>query len=467
VPERLREATGPGERRAHQAASGCYLDGYRKGITVFYVFLFIGIAVLLGIIPLAIVHDRNVRNNWRQAAETLGLTFHGRQLLEGRRIEGVLHGFLVRIDTYTQKSGKNSKTYTRLRMQYPRPLGLGLKLTREGFFSSLTKLLGAQDITLGDDAFDRTALVKGADPERVRAFLTPARRVRIHQLLKSYPEIEVNDREILLRRHGVIRDAKTLVAVVRSMQRVAWHLTGDREEDEAMTAAMEAQDAGRPDEALRILRESEARATAGSSEADRAAVHAPFVDEHLLEGEILQMAGRQEEAAERFELARQESPNDLEIQRWAGRAAEETQDDAESHSQSSTPEPAAGPPMDVAGFCQTVFGDRNSSFTANEFFEQNYAGKDIHWSGLLRRVERISFDMVFGDQEACRATVELHTMGESSYWSSPIKAFVQLPSEAGGSLRDQIGQSVTFTGRLLKLDAFMRNVYVADAAMKS
>lgn len=48
-----------------------------------------------------------------------------------------------------------------------------LEVTREGVLAKLGKLFGAQDIVLGEDAFDRAFLVKGTSELTVRALLRP------------------------------------------------------------------------------------------------------------------------------------------------------------------------------------------------------------------------------------------------------------------------------------------------------
>ena len=432
---------------------------------MFYIILIISLALAVGI-PLAIAHERKTRENWRQAADTLGLQFYGGELLKTKRIEGILRGNSVRIDTFTKRSGKHSTTYTRVRVRYPRPLGLGLKVTREGFFSGLGKLLGFQDINVGEDDFDRAAVIKGSDPRRIQAFLTPARRMRIQQLLRNYPEIEINDDEIFLRRQGVIRQSQRLVQVVRAMERMAWFLTGDRVQDESITAAMEAQDAGHPDEALRILRESKGRLAISPDHHEEEIVEAQLVEEHLMEGKILHMAGRYGEAEDYFAQARREAPEDPEIELWASPSSDSVKRRLDAVGDAGTPSIPAELPLDAAGFCRVIFKENVSNFVANDLFEQHYAGRPIEWSGPLRRAERMSYDMVFGDDEACRATFEIHAVDDGSYLRSAIKAFVKLPPDQAEALRSQVGEEKTFTGRLLKLDAFMRNVYVEDGAVR-
>ena len=61
----------------------------------------------------------------------------------------------------------------------PVPLKGNLELTREGLSSRVAKLLGAADLLLGDDAFDRAFVVKTSDEATARALLTPHARAEI------------------------------------------------------------------------------------------------------------------------------------------------------------------------------------------------------------------------------------------------------------------------------------------------
>ena len=59
------------------------------------------------------------------------------------------------------------------------PLTGTLELTREGFHASVAKLFGADDLVLGDDAFDRAFFVRAANEATARKLLTPAVRAEI------------------------------------------------------------------------------------------------------------------------------------------------------------------------------------------------------------------------------------------------------------------------------------------------
>jgi hypothetical protein len=218
-------------------------------------FIAVVVAVVVTI-ALSLSHGRRANEAWTEAARRLGLRFEPGGILESRKISGYSHACRVMVDTYTQSSGKHSRTCTRFRVTYLRPLGLGLKLTRQGFMSGVLKMFGAQDIAVGDGRFDSDVVVKGADPRRAREFLTPSRRLRIHRFLSTYRGAAIEDGEINWSTQELLRHSGRIVSAVEAMTRLAWHLTGDRESDEIMNRAMAAQDEGHPEEAMRILRDS-------------------------------------------------------------------------------------------------------------------------------------------------------------------------------------------------------------------
>ena len=97
-------------------------------------------------------------------------------------------------------------------------------------------------------------------------------------------------------------------------------------------------------------------------------------------------------------------------------------------------------------------------------FDDEYDGRQIRWTGTLRRLEPYSHDRVFGDVRGTRATFDLAEIGGEFAFARTIQAIVQLPAAAAEDLRPRIGFDVEFEGRLVRCDPFVRNLYVADAA---
>jgi hypothetical protein len=98
-------------------------------------------------------------------------------------------------------------------------------------------------------------------------------------------------------------------------------------------------------------------------------------------------------------------------------------------------------------------------------FEEKYEGREVRWSGKLDRIDRFYHDSVFGEGPATRAILLVHEIVEDGYGSREVKAVVRLPDEVGEGLRARRGETISFSGRLVGCDTFMRNVFVADGRL--
>jgi hypothetical protein len=422
-------------------------------------------------IPLSIYHSKATNEAWSRAADQLGLHFEPGGMFSSRAISGGHNGYWVHVDTFTRRSGKHSQTYTRFKVRYPHPLGMGLELTRSGFFSGVARFFGAQDIEVGDAGFDGETVVKGGNPKRVQEFLTPARRLRITRFLASYTEATIGDSAIEWTTRGLIRDSGRLVSHVNSMTRLAWHLAEDRPEDEQLVRVMAAQDDGRPEEALRMLaerhRRSEAARPADSAgTADPEAFQPEPVEERLLEGELLYLGGRHDEARAVLAKAARQSPDDAELQQWE-QALTVNAGEPSAASPAKSAQPTDQGPLDAATVCEALFPSSGSSFSAYQVFEDRYAGKTVRWNGTLERVDEYSYDLVFHGQEGCKGVLAIHELGATPYGQRKVLAMVQFPPGDLETLRKRIGQAIEFSGRLVKADGLMRNLYLTEGRLLS
>ena len=82
---------------------------------------------------------------------------------KGPRIESRYESWTIYLDTHNVSNGKNSITYTRMRVCFKNPNQFELKITKEGVFSKIGKALGMQDILIGDDVFDENYVIKSND----------------------------------------------------------------------------------------------------------------------------------------------------------------------------------------------------------------------------------------------------------------------------------------------------------------
>ena len=131
---------------------------------------------------------------WRQLAAEIGAEMVDGGFWRGNKVQAAAGPWTITLDTYAVSTGKSTIVYTRMRAPYVNHDGLRFTIYRRGLFSDLAKLLGAQDIEVGEPAFDEAFMIKGTDEERVRQlFGDPT----IQHLLLAQPDgrLSVQDDE--------------------------------------------------------------------------------------------------------------------------------------------------------------------------------------------------------------------------------------------------------------------------------
>ena len=93
----------------------------------------------------------------------------------------------ILLDTYTVNSNNSSTTYTRMRAPFINNGSFNFKIYNEGFFSSIGKLFGMQDILIGDSFFDEQFIIKANDEAKVRELLSDS---TMKSLIHAQPRIQ-------------------------------------------------------------------------------------------------------------------------------------------------------------------------------------------------------------------------------------------------------------------------------------
>ena len=130
---------------------------------------------------------------WRQLSEDIGAEFIEGGFWKGNKVQAHVVPWTVTLDLGYSQDDAESRT-TRIRAPCVNPDGFRFKINRKGLFSNLGKLLGMQDIEVGDPEFDEAFIIEGNDEDRVRAlFYDP----KIRQMIHAQPDIrlEVKDSE--------------------------------------------------------------------------------------------------------------------------------------------------------------------------------------------------------------------------------------------------------------------------------
>lgn len=423
----------------------------------FIFILFAGVMII--VIVVGISQSKQATEAWSSAARSLGLTLDPGGAFRRRNLSGIHRDNHVQVDTFSRGSGKSSTTYTRYRIRYPKPLGLGLQLTQEGFFTGVSKAFGAQDIEVGDAGFDQSVLIKGNNPQAITRFLTLARRSRIHRALYSFNRLKIGDDEIYWEHRGVQRSAEKLSGTIQRLSQLAWFLWADREEDQALERATKARQEGRLDDAMQAVREVPT------------VDNVPPIEARVMEAHMLHLANRGEEAGVLLDEVVKQAPDDQEVRQWATMQQQAPTPPSLPGSELPPPPPAPEPaPVEPSGLsaedlCNDLFKDGPSSADIEKAFAAAYAGKRVSWHGTLRSQQSTSFDFVFGNKPCTKATLELLEIEGGSFGRNTVQAIVQFPPEAKDTLQDLTGKDLSFSGTLLKVDGLMRNLFVAEAVL--
>ena len=110
-----------------------------------------------------------------------------------------------------------------------------------------------------------------------------------------------------------------------------------------------------------------------------------------------------------------------------------------------------------------LFGESRLSFETAQLFDATYAGRDVEWTGRVRKAVVADDDRLLGDGPFTKAVVEVASLENDLFGNTVVSAVVQLPSNAADRLLE--GSTVTFAGTLVGIDALVRNVYVGKARL--
>lgn len=162
---------------------------------------------------------------WSQMAADIGADYIEGGWFKG---DGVVyqHGeWKLVLDTYTVRRDKSSTTYTRLRAPFVNKDGLYFKIYREGFFSSVGKFFGMDDLEIGDPFFDDSFVIKGNNHQKLIRLLSDE---QLKNLIHEQPRLSLEIRddegwfgpdfsdgvdELYFSRVGVMRDINELKAL--------------------------------------------------------------------------------------------------------------------------------------------------------------------------------------------------------------------------------------------------------------
>lgn len=124
---------------------------------------------------------------WRQLSNEIQGRYVKGDFWKGDKVQATHGAWTVTLDQQAVSTGKVTMVYARMRAPYVNPSGFRFRIYRRGSLSNLGKLLGMQDIEVGDPAFDDAFIIQGNDEPKVRQLFGQA---RIRELIALQPQIE-------------------------------------------------------------------------------------------------------------------------------------------------------------------------------------------------------------------------------------------------------------------------------------
>ncbi len=118
------------------------------------------------------IFKKNYEFVWQQfAIENCGIYSEAEH-----SVEIFYNNYKIIFDTYIHHSVVGEKSYetefTRVRLEFISPDNLRLRLTKQAFVDSISKLFGAQDIQIGDKIFDKRFMIKGNDDYKIQTLFS-------------------------------------------------------------------------------------------------------------------------------------------------------------------------------------------------------------------------------------------------------------------------------------------------------
>ena len=134
--------------------------------------------------------------------------------------------------------------------------------------------------------------------------------------------------------------------------------------------------------------------------------------------------------------------------------------DDEAVEQSSPEEkPTDDASVTVELFCETCMGEEVVSYDSEQIFKDQFEGQPVAWNGLLKSIDRLSYDRHFEAENGFLASLEIFEI-KGRYDTRPVLAVVLLTPEQKAAWEPSLNQEMAFRGTLFALDAFGRKVYL-------
>jgi hypothetical protein len=403
----------------HAAASP-----YTGGVPDIWILIVVAAFIFAGVRAARQAQVRTARSAWVEAADRLGLAMTGTGR-EGLSISGRDGGLTVDVSV-RQTAGEDNRVLTRYDVGLPS--GVGMSLSSAAGWQGVVSAFGGQDVEIGDPAFDARFILKTNNPDRIRRYLTPPRVAALKGLHDQHRGFVLTDDSLVLETPGIAAAADEITSTVTHLLTTGRALLMDQEEsDRVMMGEFYDRAPGR----------DEAKADPG----ERAS------------GAAAEDAGERDEELQRV-FDTMEEYTGAEAPREADRPADE-------HFAPTAPTPPIPPDPDALAIATRLFGKDQLGFEVQRIFDEEFRGRSITWSGKVKRPAGLMATRAFDGGDLEVLIIEVAAVPNELYGTSTIDAIVAFPNGAA----PRQGESVRFTGTLLKVDGVNKELYVTGGRL--
>lgn len=412
----------------------------------FFIFIVVAGIVIYNVLK----NSKANQEQWRIAAERLGLGYNSGDFGLTGTISGRKGGHRIVISTFSKSGGNdNSTTYTKYHIDYQERIPIDFKISRQNALHTLGHALGLKDIETGNPSFDDCALVRGMRPHEVRQFLTPDRQAVITDLMISFTDVVISNEMIELNKPRKEKDAGIIIRTVNSLLSVCNDLT-DRTESVAQ-------------EAEQMVDVEPVEPSVNPLFTANPIVPDPFmveVEEEPLQIEIVDEPSVNAIAPDIPSISDDPVVEVEEEPVWV----EKSDEPVIERSEGPPPVPAEPLPLeisyDVVAIAQDLYGGSSGAApSAESRFDEVYADQEVSGFGTVLRLSKVSYDPVFKGSQGVKVTCELCELS-GAYSKFKVRADVVFSSERYDELKNKIGSALPIPGKLIAQNSTMHHLYI-------
>lgn len=383
-------------------------------------------------------HDRNC-SDWADAAFQFALQYMpAKAFFQMGSIFGKLGGrHNINISAIKEGGNKNSKTYTQYILNFAETVPCDFVIKKENFFTIAAKVLKFRDIETGGDEFDRLANINSqGSPELVKNFLNRQRRDAISNLLKICQEVKITNKSVIIKNLGIDNKHK-LVECLTMLESLAKVFASNEPNEGA------------------ILSQS---VTSVSSIKDKATdIKGKFKGK-----DIRFKVGKTDYNASNIVSI---VPPDIPVKQQQTKKTKppilnETENVEITGKESVVSATETKSEIPLQDFINNFFPKDSLLFDSSIDLEKFCQGKHVRWECILKNVRKTAFDLDFKDFKGTRAEGVLTSLNGQFGKKDEIIAVLALPDSCFEKLNSKIGQIISFAGKPIKVDTFLRKIFI-------